>query len=75
MARGAAIWFVGFALAAPASAAAATAGPVPGSVVISNERTVTWSGTPAALAHARQRPDVRSPPITRLRWYTEDGYP
>ena len=58
-------------LAAPAAAA----GPVPGSVVISDERTVTWSGTPAERAWARERPDPRARGVARLRWYTEDGHP
>src|SRR5688500_11924270 len=55
--------------------AAPAAGPVPGSVLISDERTITWAGTPADRAWARERPDVRARPVTRLRWFTEDGYP
>jgi L,D-transpeptidase-like protein len=55
--------------------AASSAGPVRGSVVISNERSVTWWGTPAELSFARVRPDIRAPAITRLHWNTEDGYP
>ncbi|MDX6697725.1 MAG: hypothetical protein QOE65_1122 [Solirubrobacteraceae bacterium] len=51
------------------------AAPVRGSVVISDERTISWIGTPAERAWARARPDARSPVVTRLRWYTEDGQP
>jgi lipoprotein-anchoring transpeptidase ErfK/SrfK len=75
MSRGAAtLIFALFALS-PTAAAAASAGPVRGSVVISNERTVTWWGTPAYLAHARTRPVAGARPVARLRWRTEDGYP
>lgn len=59
-------------LAGPAFAAA---GPVPGSVLISDERTITWVGVPADRAWARERPQRAARPVARLRWYTEDGYP
>jgi lipoprotein-anchoring transpeptidase ErfK/SrfK len=76
MGRRAAIWIVtACGLWAAASASAVAAEPVRGSVVISDERTVSWWGTPSELAWARVRPDVKAPGVTRLHWYTEDGYP
>jgi hypothetical protein len=59
-------------LAGPAFAGAA---PVPGSVVISDERTITWTGVTAELTCARERPDPAARRVARLRWYTEDGHP
>jgi lipoprotein-anchoring transpeptidase ErfK/SrfK len=62
-------------LGAGSAWAAPSARPARGSVVISDERTVTWWGTPGELVFARTRPDPHAPAISRLRWQTEDGYP
>ncbi len=74
MGKRAAFWTVALLALCPA-AASASAGPARGSVVISDERTVTWWGTPAALVPAREAPAPQARPAARLRWLTEDGYP
>lgn len=55
---------------------AAAAPPDPStSVRLSNERTLTYWAHPASRAPIHRLPTHRSRTITRLRYYTEDGYP
>jgi lipoprotein-anchoring transpeptidase ErfK/SrfK len=53
---------------------AAVARSAPRRTVLSNERTVTRWGSPAAIEAIRAAPSARSRAVGRLHWTTEDGY-
>lgn len=62
--------------AAPATAPRHSAPMRPsGNELLSNERTFTRSAHPASTDRVFTRPSTASAPITRLHWYTEDGFP
>ena len=61
-------------LAAPAAARATLTVP-PGSTLLSNELTLTRWTTPYGVATVREAPDVHARKVTRLRLWTEDGFP
>lgn len=58
-----------------AGAATASASTAPANQVLSNEFTFTRWAYVAGTARVYSRPSLWSHVITRLQWYTEDGFP
>lgn len=61
--------------AGPASTASGSSSALGPDRILSNESTFTRWAYVAHITSIRQGPIVSSPAVTRLHWYTEDGFP